>query len=87
MIVTMLGVTWKIRSWKTGKVPFRPLFVYKSQALSSLGTTGKKALNELKMWGNTITDNDLAFTLSHMDMIPTYGTSGRCSSYVLVHDL
>ena len=31
MIVTMLGVTWKIRSWKTGKVPFRPLFVYKSQ--------------------------------------------------------
>ncbi|MGU5558472.1 hypothetical protein ACV1C9_15060, partial [Aeromonas caviae] len=25
------GVTWKIRSWKTGKVPFRPLFVYKSQ--------------------------------------------------------
>ncbi|BDS29362.1 hypothetical protein [Aeromonas caviae] len=33
MIVTMLGVTWKIRSWKTGKVPFRPLFVYKSQAL------------------------------------------------------
>ena len=32
MIVTMLGVTWKIRSWKTGKVPFRPLFVYKSQA-------------------------------------------------------
>ncbi|WP_223934102.1 hypothetical protein, partial [Aeromonas caviae] len=33
MIVTMLGVTWKIRSWKTGKVPFRPLFVYKSQGL------------------------------------------------------
>ena len=28
-------------------------------------------------WGNTITDNDLAFTLSHMDMIPTYGTSGH----------
>ncbi len=46
-------------------------------ALSSLGTTGKKALSELKMWGNTITDNDLAFTLSHMDMIPTYGTSGH----------
>ena len=46
-------------------------------ALTSLGTTGKKALSELKMWGNTITDNDLAFTLSHMDMIPTYGTSGH----------
>ena len=30
----MLGVTWKIRSWKTGKVPFRPLFVYKSQPLT-----------------------------------------------------
>ncbi|WP_244583217.1 PTS lactose/cellobiose transporter subunit IIA, partial [Escherichia coli] len=24
-------VTWKIRSWKTGKVPFRTLLVYKSQ--------------------------------------------------------
>ncbi len=37
MIVTMLGVTWKIRSWKTGKVPFRPLFVYKSQRFRSTG--------------------------------------------------
>ncbi|WP_223954500.1 nucleotide sugar dehydrogenase, partial [Aeromonas caviae] len=36
MIVTMLGVTWKIRSWKTGKVPFRPLFVYKSQLYDNL---------------------------------------------------
>ncbi|MGU5617665.1 hypothetical protein, partial [Aeromonas caviae] len=25
-------VTWKIRSWKTGMVPFRALLVYKSQA-------------------------------------------------------
>ena len=31
MIVTMLGVTWKIRSWKTGKVPFKMPLVYKSQ--------------------------------------------------------
>ncbi|GJA39153.1 hypothetical protein KAM342_43960 [Aeromonas caviae] len=54
MIVTMLGVTWKIRSWKTGKVPFRPLFVYKSQVSggpndTSVGEislkTGNNALN------------------------------------------
>ena len=36
MIVTMLGVTWKIRSWKTGKVPFRMQLVYKSQAYDAL---------------------------------------------------
>ncbi|MCR3895497.1 hypothetical protein NUK31_21235, partial [Aeromonas caviae] len=28
-------VTWKIRSWKTGMVPFRALLVYKSQGLVS----------------------------------------------------
>ncbi|WP_270808517.1 hypothetical protein, partial [Aeromonas sp. QDB25] len=42
MIVTMLGVTWKIRSWKTGKVPFRPLFVYKSQV---------QGVGDLRVWG------------------------------------
>ncbi|MCV5827715.1 hypothetical protein OFN28_12800, partial [Escherichia coli] len=28
-------VTWKIRSWKTGKVPFRTLLVYKSQDMTT----------------------------------------------------
>ena len=44
MIVTMLGVTWKIRSWKTGKVPFRPLFVYKSQGPACVEVCPTQAL-------------------------------------------
>ena len=39
MIVTMLGVTWKIRSWKTGKVPFKMPLVYKSQAYNRVAST------------------------------------------------
>ena len=53
MIVTMLGVTWKIRSWKTGKVPFRPLFVYKSQGQTpdSLISAADNAMHEAKRRG------------------------------------
>ena len=36
MIVTMLGGQWEIRSWKTGKVPFKMPLVYKSQTAASI---------------------------------------------------
>ena len=61
MIVTMLGVTWKIRSWKTGKVPFRPLFVYKSQVeLIAAVHNGTKSKHTIRLvWDDDAgTDNE-----------------------------
>ena len=57
MIVTMLGVTWKIRSWKTGKVPFKMPLVYKSQVEGIVDASGKTS----KIKGETEEDLTLDY--------------------------
>ena len=58
-------------------------------ALSSLGSTGDKALAQLKNWASSITDTDLSFSVQNMTLNPIYGsnTSETINSNNLINTL
>lgn len=45
-------------------------------ALSAMGKTGDKAINELKTWATSISSENISFCLEHITMTPVYGTDG-----------